>query len=117
MHNTGLEIHVFQIRWFTTSFNRFIQKCGSWRPKFLDTWFSLGVRCGLVLFPVAIYVVIKTAVLAWNPNLNTDAPKQALIIEPMVSNVNNVNINVKINVVLIVGLNALYQPHLYLISY
>lgn len=88
LHNTGLQVQVFQLRWFTTSFNRFILKCGSWKPKILDLWFSLGTTCCLVLLPVAVYVVIRTAVYAWHTDLETSGTKPALIIEPMVPGLN-----------------------------
>ncbi|PSN52903.1 hypothetical protein C0J52_02976 [Blattella germanica] len=86
LHNTGLQVQVFQLRWFTTAFNRFIQKCGSWRPRFLDMWFSVGANCSLVLLPVAVFSVIKTALAAWNTSSATSDAKSTFVLEPMRNN-------------------------------
>ncbi|KAJ9591941.1 hypothetical protein L9F63_001543 [Diploptera punctata] len=88
LHNTGLQVQVFQVRWFTTAFNRLIQKCGSWRPSFLDLWFSFGSTCCLLLLPLAVYVVVKTAMDAWQTESQTNSGKSTFILEPMVPGLN-----------------------------
>ncbi|XP_069689813.1 membrane-bound transcription factor site-2 protease [Periplaneta americana] len=88
LHNTGLQVEVFRLRWFTTVFNRFIQKCGCWRPRLLDYWFTLGARCSLILLPVAVYIFIKTALGAWEKSSGSGDVKSSITLEPMIPGVN-----------------------------
>ncbi|XP_023725871.1 membrane-bound transcription factor site-2 protease isoform X2 [Cryptotermes secundus] len=87
LENTGLQVEAFKVRWFTTAFNRFFQKCGFWRPKLLDCWFTLGIRCSLALLPVAMYIVIRTALNAWLTGIGTGGTS-SLVLEPLVPGVN-----------------------------
>lgn len=63
----GINIQPFQLRWFTPSFNRCVQKLGTWRPKFQKAWFSLGMWITLFWLPFAVYFIVQsTYALALN---------------------------------------------------
>jgi hypothetical protein len=51
----------------------------------VDSWFTLGVRCSLALLPVAVYIVIRSAVSTWLTGGDTGDTKPSLVLEPLVS--------------------------------
>ncbi|XP_046669895.1 membrane-bound transcription factor site-2 protease [Homalodisca vitripennis] len=63
LRNTGLQIQPFRLNWYTTAFNRLIQKWGSVRPKVLLAWFSAGSWVAIFLMPIAVVLLIRSIVL------------------------------------------------------
>lgn len=56
---TGLEIHIFRIRWFTTLFNSLIYKWGKCRSRLLTLWFNIGVIVTITFFPIALFMLLR----------------------------------------------------------
>ncbi|KAK7789542.1 hypothetical protein R5R35_010321 [Gryllus longicercus] len=88
LQNTGLQIEAFKIRWFTTAFNRIIQKWGTWHPKLLQCWFTVGSWFSLGLLPLATYVIIKASIDLWQTDGDGVVSQQTLVLEPMVPGLN-----------------------------
>ncbi|CAH0384965.1 unnamed protein product [Bemisia tabaci] len=58
MKKSGITIGLMNIQWFTTAFNRLIQKWGTVRPKCLATWYCIGSVVSIALMPVATILII-----------------------------------------------------------
>lgn len=73
LRNLGIGLRPLVITWYTSIFNRTIQKIGIWRPKFQHTWFVCGTWITLFALPFALYFVIQsTLVLLINVISNGD---------------------------------------------
>ncbi|XP_066994177.2 membrane-bound transcription factor site-2 protease isoform X2 [Anabrus simplex] len=88
--NTGFQIEVLRVRWFTTAFNRLVQKWGTWHPKLLQCWFTMGSWFSLGLLPLATYLIIKASIDIWQTDSDGNGSKQtqAPVLEPMVPGIN-----------------------------
>ena len=56
----GIEISLFQIKWFTARFNRFFLKCGNWHRKFIVVWFSIGSVFSVLLIIPSMLLLVRT---------------------------------------------------------
>lgn len=63
LRNLGIGIRPLVITWYTSIFNRMIQKIGCWRPKFQRTWFVCGTWITLFALPFALYFVIQSTLV------------------------------------------------------
>lgn len=63
LRNLGIGIRPLVITWYTSIFNRVIQKIGSWRSKFQSTWFVCGTWITLFALPFALYFVIQSTLV------------------------------------------------------
>lgn len=72
LKNTGLQIKPFRIHWYTTAFNRLIQKWGSFRPKLQLAWFSAGTWMTVLLMPVATALLIRSIVITIKQSVQED---------------------------------------------
>ncbi|XP_073982362.1 membrane-bound transcription factor site-2 protease [Rhodnius prolixus] len=82
LSNTGLQILPLRINWYTTVFNRQIQKWGTKRPKLQMAWFSAGTWVSIAIMPFAIYLVIHTIVVSMKNSLQEE--RGVLLVEPLV---------------------------------
>ncbi|XP_015604755.1 membrane-bound transcription factor site-2 protease [Cephus cinctus] len=86
LKNTGLEIQVLRVKWFTTAFNRTIVRWGMERSRFWSAWFNAGVIISIILLPVALFLVVKTTIDAW---FNGSSGSESVhVLEPMLPGVN-----------------------------
>ncbi|XP_020279142.1 membrane-bound transcription factor site-2 protease [Pseudomyrmex gracilis] len=86
LENTGLEVQIFRIKWFTTAFNRKIIKWGMDRSRFWTAWFSAGAIISIILLPIATCIILKMTFNMWlagsSDNINSGA-----VLEPMLPGV------------------------------
>lgn len=82
LKNTGLEVQILRIKWFTTAFNRKIIKWGMDRFKFWTAWFNAGIIISILLLPIAMLAILKMTFNVWasGPSLNSDSEP---LLEPM----------------------------------
>ena len=58
----GIDVGLFQIRWYTKSFNRIFLKTGRFNPNLVRPWFLVGawvINFQLILYP---HVLLGTAI-------------------------------------------------------
>jgi S2P endopeptidase len=60
LHQSGLSLSIFQIKWFTIKLNRIFIKLANWKPKFWHIWFNAGVFVGLIGQISSIFLLIYT---------------------------------------------------------
>ncbi|XP_012276911.1 membrane-bound transcription factor site-2 protease [Orussus abietinus] len=88
LQNTGLDIQVLQIKWYTTAFNRMIVKWVMDRLKFWSAWFNIGVIISIILVPVSFLMVMKMSFdLLFGGSAQGDK-NSVIILEPMLPGVN-----------------------------
>ncbi|EZA49658.1 Membrane-bound transcription factor site-2 protease [Ooceraea biroi] len=87
LENTGLEIRLFRLTWFTTAFNRKIIKWGMSRSRFWTAWFNAGVIITIVLLPIVIIILLKMTFSMWRAGSSSD-DNSGVILEPMLPGVN-----------------------------
>ena len=57
LRNLGLDLRLFQVKWTTEKFNRFLTRCGRCRPRLLQAWFTAGsVTASLLLLPSLLFL-------------------------------------------------------------
>lgn len=83
MENTGLEIQIFRIKWFTTAFNRKIIKWGTDCSRFWSAWFNGGVIISIILLPIAVLIILEMTFNIWLSGSSSDV-SSGVILEPMV---------------------------------
>ncbi|KAK2584852.1 hypothetical protein KPH14_006290 [Odynerus spinipes] len=59
LENSGLEVQLMRIKWFTTTFNRKIMKWGMNRSKFWTTWFNAGVIISIILLLIVMIEILR----------------------------------------------------------
>ncbi|XP_063242597.1 membrane-bound transcription factor site-2 protease isoform X2 [Bacillus rossius redtenbacheri] len=64
------------------------KKCGSWRPRLLHCWFTVGSWCSLGLAPAAVYLVVKATFDIWHRNVDPGGRHSSVVLEPMIPGVN-----------------------------
>jgi len=85
VESTGLQVDALCLRWYTTAFNRPLQKWGIWRPRFLQAWFSIGTVITVLMLPLAVGLIVKTAIEAIKKdNSKIGEPAAAFTLEPLV---------------------------------
>ncbi|XP_075226443.1 membrane-bound transcription factor site-2 protease [Lycorma delicatula] len=90
MKKTGLEIQPFRIIWFTTAFNRLLQKWGSVRKKLQLAWFTTGTWFAVVLLPFALWLILHSLFQVLKQIIREEKDKSVggVLLEPMVPGVN-----------------------------
>ncbi|XP_076237048.1 membrane-bound transcription factor site-2 protease [Calliopsis andreniformis] len=88
LKNTGLEIQVLRIKWFTTAFNRKIIKWGMSHSKFWTAWFNAGVIISIILWPLAVILILKMTFNIWTSGSSLDNSNSEPLIEPVVPGIN-----------------------------
>ena len=79
----GFSVKFPQIRYYTTSLNRFAQRSGLLYRWMWDVWFSLGAVVSLVLFLPAILFLMYTLLA---PTLHMQKSEETtLLLQPAVS--------------------------------
>ena len=58
----GIEVSLFQIKWFTQQFNRFFLKCGNWHRDLIIGWFSFGAFFSCLLILPSMVLLVRTLV-------------------------------------------------------
>lgn len=84
MKNTGLEVQILRIKWFTTAFNRKIIKWGMGRSKFWTAWFNAGVIISVIILPIAIIIILRMTFNIWSNGPSLDNTNSEPLLEPMV---------------------------------
>eukprot|EP00088_Acartia_fossae_P035686 TRINITY_DN3679_c0_g1_i9.p1 TRINITY_DN3679_c0_g1~~TRINITY_DN3679_c0_g1_i9.p1 ORF type:complete len:501 (+),score=52.36 TRINITY_DN3679_c0_g1_i9:523-2025(+) len=87
---TGIEIGLFQVKWFTERFNRSLLRFGRLCPGLLSSWFLVGAITASLLIPVAIYILVKNLIreIGWNQNFPGESKSDELVIQPVLPGVN-----------------------------
>jgi len=62
LQGLGVEVSLFQIKWFTPRFNRFFMKCGNWRRNLLTCWYTLGALVSCLLILPSMLLLVRTLV-------------------------------------------------------
>ncbi|XP_012261670.1 membrane-bound transcription factor site-2 protease [Athalia rosae] len=86
LENTGLEIQVLRVKWYTTACNRMIMKWAMDRSRFWLAWFNAGVIITVLLLPIASFIILKMTFSLWIGQSPKDSGIQTL--EPMLPGVN-----------------------------
>ena len=60
--NAGIDVRLFQIRWYTKSFNRLFVKIGRFKPNLLRLWFLIGAWVSALLLIPAMVLLVQTLV-------------------------------------------------------
>ncbi|KAK3849413.1 hypothetical protein Pcinc_043834 [Petrolisthes cinctipes] len=80
LENVGVTVKPLQIHWFTTAFNRSVNKWTLWRPRFFKIWFTIGAVVVLTLLLPTIILLISGLVNHWRPSADpTVAPLQPMV--------------------------------------
>ncbi|CAH1173676.1 unnamed protein product [Phaedon cochleariae] len=58
LEGTGLQVNFLGLKWKTKAFNRAIIRLGNTRPRFWNTWFTLGIYTSLILLPISIILFL-----------------------------------------------------------
>ncbi|KAI4500217.1 hypothetical protein M0802_004634 [Mischocyttarus mexicanus] len=87
LKNTGLEIHLMRIKWFTTVFNRKIIKWGMDRSKFWTAWFNTGVIISIIILPIVMIAILRATFNIWAAGPSADTKNTAVLLEPMLPGV------------------------------
>ena len=58
----GLEVKLFQLKYYTTSFNRPFSRLGTWKPGLLDRWFTAGAVISALLLIPSLVLLVKTLI-------------------------------------------------------
>lgn len=74
LENNGVSLSLFQVRWYTTRFNRSFFRFGQIQPYLLHLWFSIGVLVGALLMVTSVVILSLTLYKAFAK----DAPEQVL---------------------------------------
>ncbi|XP_015428984.1 PREDICTED: membrane-bound transcription factor site-2 protease [Dufourea novaeangliae] len=88
LKNTGIEVQILRIKWFTTAFNRRIRKWGMTRSKFWNAWFNAGVIVTIILLPLATLGILKRTFDIWMNGPSLDNNNSESFLEPMLPGVN-----------------------------
>ncbi|XP_039289082.1 membrane-bound transcription factor site-2 protease-like [Nilaparvata lugens] len=90
LKNTGLVIQPFRLVWFTTAFNRLIQKWGSVRPRLLTAWFTVGTWTAMALLPYAVWLLLHSVFQLTKQAIRDDGSpsSDSVILQPVVPGVN-----------------------------
>ena len=62
LQGLGVEVSLFQIKWFTPRFNRFFMKCGNWRRNLLATWYTFGALVSCLMIIPSMLLLVRTLV-------------------------------------------------------
>ncbi|XP_043485760.1 membrane-bound transcription factor site-2 protease [Polistes fuscatus] len=87
LKNTGLEVHLMRIKWFTTVFNRKIIKWGMDRSKFWTAWFNTGVIISIIILPIVMIAILRATFNIWAAGPSADTKNSAVLLEPMLPGV------------------------------
>jgi len=60
--NAGIDVRLFQVRWYTKSFNRVFVKMGRFKPNLLRLWFLVGAWVSALLLIPAMVLLVQTLV-------------------------------------------------------
>ena len=60
LEECGVSISFAHVRWYTTRFNRFFQKAGTWSKHVSRLWFTLGAVAGVLLMFSSVLVLVFT---------------------------------------------------------
>ncbi|XP_014240010.1 membrane-bound transcription factor site-2 protease [Cimex lectularius] len=82
LSKTGIQILPFRINWFTTAFNRQIQKWSSKRPKLQTAWFTAGTWVSICIMPMAFLLIMYTTYVTMRSSYYVE--RNMLIVEPLV---------------------------------
>jgi len=87
---SGIEIGLFQVKWFTESFNASLLKFGRSCPHLLSSWFLLGAILASSLIPVAVYILIMNLIreLGLVDGSGDGSNGDQLVIQPILPGVN-----------------------------
>lgn len=83
LKNTGLEVQILRIKWFTTAFNRKIIKWGMDRSKFWTVWFNTGVIVSVIILPIATIAILRMTFNIWTNGPSIDNTNSEPLLEPM----------------------------------
>lgn len=85
LNNSGLQVKPFRVTWFTSAFNRQIQKWGTFKPRIQMAWFSAGTWVAVLIMPVSVILIVHTIISAMKSSLQDDKSfQQNLIVEPLI---------------------------------
>ncbi|XP_005109480.1 membrane-bound transcription factor site-2 protease [Aplysia californica] len=83
LDKSGLSVSVCQLRWYSPIFNRVFLRLGQWRPRFLRTWFTLGVIFSLLSMLVSIFILSLLVI-----NTVRQSPVEHQVLTPVMPGVN-----------------------------
>jgi S2P endopeptidase len=88
----GVEIKLFQVRWYTTGLNRLFTRIGSIRPNFWNLWFSLGAWVSALLIVPAMFLLVQTLVTnlisLFGSEVWEEQPSDRIVLQPVLPGVN-----------------------------
>ena len=76
----GVTVHLGQVRYYTTRFNRLLVNIGVCRPRLLRAWFNAGIVFGCVAMVTSMLLLTVTVV-----NMLSRKPSEQQILVPVVS--------------------------------
>lgn len=88
LKNTGFEVQILRVKWFTTAFNRKIIKWGMDRSRFWTAWFNAGVIITIVLLPITVIAILRMTFNIWVSGPSLDGGNSEPLLEPMLPGVN-----------------------------
>ncbi len=91
LHFTGLEPpRPVQLKWTTQRLNRIFSRIGTWRPRLLKAWFSLGAVVSILLVLPSMVLLVKTLFGALLPKdtAGTEGSQDRVVLQPVLPGVN-----------------------------
>ncbi|KAK0183441.1 hypothetical protein PV327_001483 [Microctonus hyperodae] len=106
LENTGLEIKLFCIKWYTTAFNRTIVRWTIDKSKFWTMWFNIGVIISIILLPIASFMIIRMTIMILSSTQSKEQIGNEWTLEPMIPGVNVPFSDIKYHIITI-GLSTI----------
>ncbi|KAK0095004.1 hypothetical protein PV326_009437, partial [Microctonus aethiopoides] len=102
LENTGLEIKLFCIKWYTTTFNRTIVRWTIDKSKFWTMWFNIGAIISIFLLPIASFMIIRMTIMILSSTQSKEQVGNEWTLEPMIPGVNVPFSDIKYHIITIV---------------
>lgn len=93
LERLGLEVGLFQIKWFTQRFNRLFLRCGNGHKKLIVIWFTIGSIFSVLLILPAMLLLVRTFIsnLLWlfeDKAVKTSGDGDSFVLTPVVPGLN-----------------------------
>lgn len=90
--NAGIDVRLFQVRWYTKSFNRVFVKMGRFKPNLLRLWFLVGAWVSaLLLIPAMVFLVqtlVNNLVQVFGSESAVEQQGTVIVLQPVLPGVN-----------------------------
>ena len=88
----GIDVRLFQVRWYTKSLNRVFVKIGRFKPNFLRVWFFVGAWVSALLLVPAMVLLVQTLVnnlvQVFGSESGVELQGTVIILQPVLPGVN-----------------------------